>query len=245
MRNGGVLAALLGLGLLASCSDDGGSPGPGPSTGGASTAAGGSSSGGAATGGSGGAAPATGGSSDSGGSGGAVAAGGSGGSDTGGAPSGGAAGEGLGGGSGAAGDSSGGSGGGANNGVVAVAQIAAVDNSAIAGTATFTQVGDTVTLVIELTGCPPGVHASHLHENKSCGGAGNAAGGHWSPNGEDLGNYTCTAEGTVRHEVSRPTTVWTVGDAGVNDVTQFSFIVHAAGDPNAGARIACGLIDAQ
>jgi Cu-Zn family superoxide dismutase len=54
----------------------------------------------------------------------------------------------------------------------------------ITGSATFTQVGAAVTLVIQVSNCPEGNHAVHLHELKDCGNNGLAAGDHWVPQGE-------------------------------------------------------------
>ncbi|MDX2053418.1 MAG: superoxide dismutase family protein [Polyangiaceae bacterium] len=213
------------------------SGGAASASGGAASASGGaaSASGGAASA-SGGAASASGGAASA--SGGAASASGGAASASGGAASGGAASGGT--------PNAGGTGGGGSANPVAIATITAVDGSQIAGTATFTQVGNTVTLVIALTNCPAGPHASHLHLVKDCGGTAAAnAGGHWQPNGENLGNYTC-ADGVGTHEVSKATTTWTVGGGDTDtDVTQFSFMVHAAGDPQAGAKIACGLINLQ
>ncbi|WP_437677409.1 superoxide dismutase family protein [Sorangium sp. So ce131] len=148
-----------------------------------------------------------------------------------------------GGGGGAANDGGGGSGGG--EAARAVAQLEATASSELTGTATFTQVGDEVTLVLSVTGCPEGDHSAHIHENKSCANNANDAGDHWVPNGEGLGSFTCDARGTGTHTVTRGTDVWTVGDDGPNDVTQFAIVVHAAADPSAGGRIGCGVIDLQ
>jgi Cu/Zn superoxide dismutase len=112
----------------------------------------------------------------------------------------------------------------------------------VTGTATFTQGADMTKLVINLSACPNGVHASHLHQVKDCGDNGNAAGGHWVPNGENLGDYTC-ADNKVTFEVSKPIATWTVGDASATDVTKYSFMVHEMGGAAPGGRIGCGLID--
>ncbi|WP_437958625.1 superoxide dismutase family protein [Sorangium sp. So ce119] len=141
------------------------------------------------------------------------------------------------------GDGGGGNGGGAS--ARAEAALEATSSSGLEGTATFTQNGDEVTLTITVSGCPEGEHSAHLHENKSCEDNADAAGGHWIPNGEGLGSFTCDASGEGTHTVTRGTDVWTVGDGASTDVTQYSIVVHAAADPSAGGRIGCGLIELE
>jgi Cu/Zn superoxide dismutase len=220
---------------------------PAPNPGGAGDSAGGSSAGTSAgsgvTGGSAGSSSVAG----SGGSGAATAGtGGTGGSGAaaGGGAGAGAGGAGAGGGAGTAGGDAGagGSGGSGAGEPTAVANITGVNGQTVTGTATFTQGATMTRLVINLTACPDGTHASHLHENKDCGNNGNAAGNHWVPNGENLMNYTCV-NNMVTHEVSKPTTMWTVGDGSATDVTKYSFMVHEAGDPQPGGRIGCGVIN--
>lgn len=148
------------------------------------------------------------------------------------------------GGSGGASGGSGGGGGGAASGT-AVATIMGLNGQTVTGTATFTQGATMTKLVLNLTACPNGAHSSHLHVMKDCGNNGNLAGGHWTPNGEMLGEYSCT-NNMVTHEVSKPITTWTVGDGGATDVTKYAFMVHAMSDAElSGARIGCGLINKQ
>lgn len=216
--------SLLALGasaLLAACGDDGESP-----AGTSSTSSGASTS---STTGSGGGDAST-----------STSASGSGGGD---------------GGNGGGGNGDGGNGGGGNGGgdggngggasLRAEAELQGLNASGLTGTATFTQAGEEVTLTITLSGCPAGEHSAHIHENKSCDSNGNGAGGHWVPNGEGLGSFTCDAAGQGTHTVKRGTDVWTVGDAADTDVTKYAIVVHAAADPNAGGRIGCGLIDQE
>jgi hypothetical protein len=156
------------------------------------------------------------------------------------AGSGGAGGATGGGGAGGSGGASGGGGAGGGAAVpTAVANIMGLNGMAVTGTATFTQGATTTKLVLNLTACPNGLHASHLHAVKDCGDNGMAAGGHWVPNGEGLGDYTCAdTKGTLT--VEKPIATWTVGDASATDVTKYSFMVH---EDTAGPRIGCGLID--
>jgi Cu/Zn superoxide dismutase len=161
---------------------------------------------------------------------------------TGGASSG-SGGGGTGGASGGTGGASGGTGGGSAM-PTAVANITGVNGKTVMGTATFTQ-GPTMTkLVLNLTACPNGAHVSHIHENKDCGNNGEAAGGHWMPNGVTLGDYTCADnKGTL--EVTRPTTQWTVGAPDTTDVTKYAFMVHDGTEAAPGGKIGCGVINKQ
>jgi len=111
-------------------------------------------------------------------------------------------------------------------------------------TVTFTQGADMTTLDVYLDACPDGDLVSHLHQNPSCGNNGTDAGGHWVPNGEMLGTYTCTG-GVATLNVMKPTTQWTVGGDTATDVTQFSFMVHEGTEQSPGDRIGCGIVMAQ
>jgi len=99
-------------------------------------------------------------------------------------------------------------------------------------------------LVLTITECPDGPHVSHLHQTKDCGNNGNAAGNHWVPNGEDLGNYTC-ANGAATLTVEKPTSTWTVGGDEETDVTLHAFMVHEGSDPSPGGRVGCGVVNEQ
>ncbi|HEX2870283.1 MAG TPA: superoxide dismutase family protein [Polyangiaceae bacterium] len=146
---------------------------------------------------------------------------------------------------GSAGSASGGGGAGGGSGMpTAVANITGLMGQTVTGTATFTQGATMTTLVLNLTACPNGAHASHLHAMKDCGDNGNAAGGHWVPNGEGLGDYTC-ADNKGMLTVTKPIATWTVGDGSATDVTKYSFMVHEMGGASPGGRIGCGLINKQ
>jgi hypothetical protein len=165
--------------------------------------------------------------------GGGMATGGMGGSGMGGGGAGGAAaGMGGGGGSGGAG------------GKTAVAKIMGVNGKTVTGTATFTEEATMTKLVLDLTACPDGPLVSHLHLVNDCGDNAAAAGNHWVPNGEMLGNYTCTG-GKAMHTAMKPTTAWTIGGEAATDITQHSFMVHEGSDPQPGGKIGCGVLDAQ
>lgn len=167
--------------------------------------------------------------------GGRAGAGGSGGSNTGGSAAGSAAG-----GSGGAAGGTGGTGGAGGGLPTAVAVIMGLNGQTVTGTATFTQGATMTTLVMDLTACPAGPHASHLHEVNNCGSNGDAAMGHWA-NGEGLGTYTC-ADNKGKLTFAKGTDKWTVGDGSATDVTKHSFMVHEMGEPAPGGRIGCGVI---
>jgi Cu/Zn superoxide dismutase len=259
--------AILILGLAACGGDgNGGNAGSGGGSGGASAGAGGSStagSGGSSTGGSGGSSTAGSGGASTAGTGGSSSAGtgGSSSAGTGGSSSagtggtaaggrGGAAGgvSGAGGGAGRGGSGGGGSGsggrggaGGATTAAMAMATIQPIGNNTVMGTATFTDVNGIVTLQINLTSCPNGQHAAHLHEFANCGSNGNDAGNHWVPKGEIIQTITCT-NGTATSTTTAPSAgYWTIGGAASSDVLPHAVMIHASPDPNAGARIGCGV----
>lgn len=210
--------SLLALGasaLLAACGDDGESS-AGSGSGASTSAASGSGGGDAST---------------------STSASGSGGGD------GGSGGGDGGSGDGGSGGGDGGSGGGES--LRAEAELQGLNSSGLTGTATFTQAGEEVTLTITVSGCPAGEHSAHIHQNKSCENNGDAAGAHWIPNGEGLGSFKCDEAGQGTHMVKCGTDIWTVGGDEATDVTKYAIVVHAAADPQAGGRIACGLIELE
>jgi Cu/Zn superoxide dismutase len=193
----------------------------------------------------------TGGSTTGGVAGGGKAGGGGTAAGSGGVPSGGTAGTssaGKSGGGGAAGGTatggSGGAGGGGGSGKTAVASLMPTSGNQLTGTATFTQSGQMVTLVISVSNCPPGNHASHIHANKSCGNNGMDAGDHWVPQGEVLPEVVCASDGKGTATVTPPAGTWTIG-SGNADVTAHALIIHTGANSNPGGRIACGVINAQ
>jgi Cu/Zn superoxide dismutase len=113
----------------------------------------------------------------------------------------------------------------------------------ITGTGTFTQTGQSVTLVIQVTNCATGNHASHIHLTKNCGNDGMDAGGHWVPQGEVIPEIVCAANGMGTATVTPSAGTWTIG--GAADITTHALMVHTGDNANPGGRIACGLINAQ
>ena len=110
------------------------------------------------------------------------------------------------------------------------------------GKAHFSESGGQVELAITLTACPMGPHAVHLHANAACGDNGNAAGGHWSPQGEGMGDVMCGADGAAQFSFKPPAGFWSIGGAPASDVLQHAVMLHAGPDkPDPGGRIACGI----
>lgn len=143
----------------------------------------------------------------------------------------------------------------------AIAALGSASDSSVTGTATFTQNGDTITLVVDIQNVSPGLHAVHIHEKGDCSAPdGKSAGGHWNPTnvahgkwgeGEfhlgDIGNLTVGEDGMGRIELT--TDLWEMGTGSDIDIVGKGFIIHAGADdftsqPSgaAGARIGCGVI---
>lgn len=111
---------------------------------------------------------------------------------------------------------------------------------------------------------PIGMHGFHIHEGGSCEEGGGAAGGHFNPrdvghghlpsqgfdqaHAGDLGNLQSTSTEQTDWNLEVPGLTLTSGEYAVADRT---FILHADPDDlsqptgNAGARIACGIIQMQ
>jgi Cu-Zn family superoxide dismutase len=142
----------------------------------------------------------------------------------------------------------------------ATATLVSTSGSTATGTVNLAQLADgSVEVSANLRGVPPGVHGFHIHEKGDCGDNGNAAGGHYNPSGTphgapsadphhagDFGNVTADADGNVNTRfVTRSTTV----SEGMMSAIGHAVILHANPDDlttqpsgNAGARIACGVV---
>jgi Cu-Zn family superoxide dismutase len=136
------------------------------------------------------------------------------------------------------------------------------DSSSLMGDARFIDTEDGLDIRVGLAGAPAGMHGFHIHENGSCAEAGQAAGGHFNPDGVkhgkliedgfdnahagDLGNISMTPTGIGVLQVTVPGLTLTEGKYAIADR---ALIVHAQEDDygqptgHAGARIGCGVIN--
>lgn len=147
-----------------------------------------------------------------------------------------------------------------DSGPKASAAIEGRSGSSLSGTATFSQKGGVVHLVVDVTGAPEGTHAVHLHEKGDCSAPdATSAGGHFNPghmkhgapdasehHAGDFGNMSVGADGHGHLELD--TTMLTVA-AGENSVVGRGIVIHAKADDmttqptgNAGGRIGCGVV---
>jgi Cu-Zn family superoxide dismutase len=133
----------------------------------------------------------------------------------------------------------------------------------VAGEVRFSQVGDGVKIVADVTGLEPGKkHGFHIHEKGDLSAPDlNSAGPHYDPAGThqhgppsaagkthagDLGNLEANDKGVAHLEITVPN----VSLGGKNDLVGRSVIVHAKADDlksnpagDSGARIAGGKIE--
>ena len=133
------------------------------------------------------------------------------------------------------------------------------------GTASLTETDHGVTIVVRVTGLPPGPHAIHIHEAAKCEPPDFAtAGGHFNPHGKkhglknpagphagDLPNLTVGPDGTATAEMTAHGVTLTPGKK-ESLPGRTSLVIHAGPDDdltdpagNSGARIACGVIEAK
>jgi Cu-Zn family superoxide dismutase len=132
-----------------------------------------------------------------------------------------------------------------------------------AGMARIFTAGGHATIVIDLSGIPPGPHGLHLHTTGKCDGPGfTTAGGHLNPTGRqhgvnnpsgshlgDLPNLTADAAGRISARIHFGGDPQALATA-LFDADGSALVLHAAADDyktdpagNSGARIACGVLD--
>jgi len=149
---------------------------------------------------------------------------------------------------------------GTGSGPTAVAKLEPTKGNSAKGTVTFTQVGDKVRVVANLSGLKAGSpHGFHVHEKGDCSsGDGMSAGGHYNPAGKphgslstdhhagDMPNITADSSGNASVNVEVPGLSIGSGSA---DIVGKGLIVHRDPDDytsqpagNAGPRIACAVI---
>jgi len=145
----------------------------------------------------------------------------------------------------------------------ATAQLQPTKGNKTFGEATFEQVGDKVRVVVFVQGLKPGQeHGLHIHEAGDCSsGDGMSAKGHFNPHGKPHGNPASAerhagdlpslkANKAGRANIQADLDVITLAP-GQASIIGRGLIVHADADDyktqptgNAGARIACGVIQA-
>ncbi len=143
------------------------------------------------------------------------------------------------------------------------AQLKPTKGNKTFGEATFEQVGDKVRVVVYVQGIKPGQeHGLHIHEVGDCSsGDGMSAKDHFNPQGKPHGHHgsaqrhagdlpSLTGAKNGRAKIEADLDIITVGP-GPNSVVGRGLIVHADPDDyktqptgNAGARLACGVIQA-
>lgn len=149
-------------------------------------------------------------------------------------------------------------------------QVLAIAQANIVGTALVPDISGQISLEETSAGLkmqgtlinvPAGMHGFHIHEGSSCDEGGKAAGGHFNPkqvehghlpsmdfdsaHAGDLGNLSATSNLKAELNLELPGLTLTPGEL---SVANRAFIMHADPDDlsqptgNAGARIACGII---
>jgi len=142
------------------------------------------------------------------------------------------------------------------------AQLKPTKGNKTIGEATFEQVGDKVRVVIFVQGLKPGQeHGLHIHEAADCSGDAMGARGHFNPHGKPHGRHDSAnrhagdlpslkankkGRGNVQVDVAGITV-----SPGPASIIGRGLVVHANPDDfrtqphgNAGAHIACGVIQA-
>ena len=143
----------------------------------------------------------------------------------------------------------------------ATATLAATAGNATAGTVTFAQKGDKVTVSAQVSGLAPGAHGIHVHEKGDCSAAdGMSAGGHFNPTGKPHGDPASLdhhsgdmpmlqADASGNATLTAELSGISIG-SGATDIVGKAVVVHKDADDyktqpagNSGARVACGVIN--
>src|SRR5438132_2131831 len=140
----------------------------------------------------------------------------------------------------------------------AIAVLHPTAGNNVTGSVTFTQSGEVVLVVADITGLTPGKHGFHIHEFGDCSAAdASSAGGHFNPMKKphgapdaaerhegDLGNIEADSTGKAHLELKDKM----LKLSGENSILGRGVIVHEKVDDwsqptgNAGSRQACGVI---
>ncbi len=144
----------------------------------------------------------------------------------------------------------------------ATARLSPTEGNDVEGTVTFTASDGAIEVRADLTGLGEGRHGFHIHETGDCSAPdATSAGGHFAPEGSrhgssdqrppeahvgDMGNITADASGNATYEG----TFDDMALDGPRGIVGKAVIVHAGADDltsqptgNAGARVACGVIE--
>jgi Cu-Zn family superoxide dismutase len=143
----------------------------------------------------------------------------------------------------------------------AIAHVHGYQDKNLTGAVIFTEVPEGIQIVADVDGLKPGKHGFHVHEHGDCSGTdGMKAGGHFNPTNSkhggpdsperhvgDFGNLVADEKGHAHYDrVDKLITF-----EGSNSILDKSIIIHVDPDDyvtqptgNAGARIACGKIEA-
>jgi Cu-Zn family superoxide dismutase len=142
----------------------------------------------------------------------------------------------------------------------ATATLAPTQGNTAAGTVTFTQQGDKVTVSAKVTGLTPGKHGFHVHEKGDCSAPdATSAGGHFNPTNKPHGSPNAPDHHAgdmpmLEADTGGSATLTTdlAGAAigsGATDIVGKSVVVHKDPDDyktqpagNSGARVSCGVI---
>ncbi len=143
--------------------------------------------------------------------------------------------------------------------LTAMCTLSPASGSQVSGWVKFTQIKNYVLVEGNVTGLTPGKHGFHIHDKGDCSAPDAAsAGGHFNPTQQehgppnstkshmgDLGNISADASGHAKFKFKDKI----IQLSGEYSIVDRAVIVHAALDDektqptgNAGARVACGVI---
>ena len=131
------------------------------------------------------------------------------------------------------------------------------------GTASFTESGGKMRLVVDMAGLSPGKHGIHVHAIGMCQDpAFTSAGGHFNPTGKkhgleasegahagDLPNLVADKDGKAHYDLTTTLATLSAGTLSLFDADGSALVIHEKEDDqktdptgNSGARVACGVI---